>query len=177
MRVVIVSPGFIETNAATRMIERMAEKRKQRLRDRTAKTDGHAWWNSAGEATGPRRSPSWSPSLRQTGRLQSPEPSSSSTVEPFELFITLLPLFQNFSSQVRRSTSNLNGYYQGSVRLSHSRLQKSGYLSRGWRSGLPAKGAKSGSIRVQDLSAKTNKARFRRLTGILPCCCCSCALD
>jgi NAD(P)-dependent dehydrogenase (short-subunit alcohol dehydrogenase family) len=48
IRVNTVSPGFIETDAATRMIERMADKDKTDYANSAAKVDGHAWWYSLG---------------------------------------------------------------------------------------------------------------------------------
>jgi NAD(P)-dependent dehydrogenase (short-subunit alcohol dehydrogenase family) len=49
IRVVTVSPGFIETDAATRMIQRMAEKDKSDY-TRPAKVDGHARRYSLGSS-------------------------------------------------------------------------------------------------------------------------------
>jgi NAD(P)-dependent dehydrogenase (short-subunit alcohol dehydrogenase family) len=49
VRVVTVSPGFIETDAATRMIERMAERAKSDY-ETAARPDGYAWRYSAGPA-------------------------------------------------------------------------------------------------------------------------------
>jgi len=96
VRVVIVSPGFIETDAATRMIERMAEKENSDYATTRQKLMDMLGGTLRGRPTGPRRLSSWSPSLRQTGRRQSPDLSSSSTVEPFELFITLTAPFSQF---------------------------------------------------------------------------------
>jgi len=96
VRVVIVSPGLIETDAATRMIERMAEKENSDYATTRQKLMDMLGGTLRGRPTGPRRWSSWSPSLRQTGRRQSPEPSSSSTVEPFQLFITLTAPFSQF---------------------------------------------------------------------------------
>jgi NAD(P)-dependent dehydrogenase (short-subunit alcohol dehydrogenase family) len=88
VRVVIVSSGLIETDAATRMIERMAEKEDSDYATPWQKLMDMPGGTLLGRPTGPRRSPSWSSALRQTGRRNHPEPSSSSTMEPFELFIT-----------------------------------------------------------------------------------------
>jgi NAD(P)-dependent dehydrogenase (short-subunit alcohol dehydrogenase family) len=96
VRVVIVSSGFIDTDAATRMIERIPEKENSGYATTRQKLMDMLDGTLLGRPTGPRRSPSWSPSLRQTGRWQSRDPSSSSTVEPFELFITLTAPFSQF---------------------------------------------------------------------------------
>ncbi len=46
IRVVTVSPGFVETDAATRMIQRDGQQGPKRLQGGTTKTDGYAWWHS-----------------------------------------------------------------------------------------------------------------------------------
>jgi len=88
VRVVIVSSGLIETDAATRMIERMAEKEDsdyatpwQKLMDMPGGTCWGGQPARGGRRVGRRHC------VRQ-GVGNHPEPSSSSTMEPFELFIT-----------------------------------------------------------------------------------------
>jgi hypothetical protein len=70
-----VSPGFIETDAATRMIQRMADKDKS---DHTAARQ-KLMDMLGGIPLGPivpRKSRSLSPSLLRTGLQQLPEPRS-----------------------------------------------------------------------------------------------------
>ena len=88
MRVVTVSPGFIETDAATRMIERMAEKDKS---DYTTARQQLMSMLGGIPLAGPTcrtKLRSSSPLLHPTGLLQSPEPNSSSTAERFQRFET-----------------------------------------------------------------------------------------
>ena len=81
VRVLTVSPGFIETDAATRMIQRMADKDKSDFTAARQKLMDMLGGIPFCDPTGPRKSRSLSPSPPRTELPPSPALKSLSTAE------------------------------------------------------------------------------------------------